>query len=263
MNNRSVQTVHILWGAHAVSQYKARRVDNSVKLAHGAYDFLTQDEAQAFIFGVMVASKPDEWIHVTSEEYIRLIGKPLRIQLLEAAISGDTLSLAKVLRTGVNPDSIDSSDLGPLHHCALKGFYDSSVLLLQHSANANARAAKSGNISPIHIAASIQSFAHLKILEAFIKEGFNIDITDSNGDRPLHFACRTKNIRAIEMLLRGGAIATYENHLKESPIDIALQDQELTQVFEDNIQGKIDLMTLSKKSKRRAQPQPKTSTGNR
>jgi hypothetical protein len=263
MTHRSAQTVHILWGSHAVSQYKARRVDNSVRLAHAAYDFLTEEEIRAFLLGINEACKPDEWIRVTSLDYIKLLGQPLRIQLLDAAISGDAQDLAKVLRTGVNPNSVDENDLSSLHHCAVKGFYDSARLLLQSSADANLRAARSKNISAIHITSAIPSVGHLKILEMFIKEGFNIDITDANGDRPLHYACRVKNIRGIEMLLRGGAIPTYANDLKETPIDIALEDEELTRVFEDNIQGKIELTTLAKNNKRRAQPQPKPRTGNK
>ena len=62
-----------------------------------------------------------------------------------------------------------------------------------------------------------------KILQYLINAGFNIHVTDSIGNNPLHYAMKNKYLHAIVILLRHSANINQKNNYGLTPIMLALE----------------------------------------
>ena len=62
-----------------------------------------------------------------------------------------------------------------------------------------------------------------KILQYLINSGFNIHVTDSIGNNPLHYAMQNKYLHAIVILLQNSANINQKNNYGLTPIMLALE----------------------------------------
>jgi ankyrin repeat protein len=64
---------------------------------------------------------------------------------------------------------------------------------------------------------------HLDIVRLLIAYGADINARDVQNWTPLHYAVRTRNLGAVELLLAAGADATLHDltDLKSTPVDLA------------------------------------------
>jgi ankyrin repeat protein len=210
-------TVHIIWGSHAVSLYKSGIIDATVKLAHGAYDFFTSKEADAFIFGISEARKPEDWAIIKKTSDVNKIGKPVRTLLIDAAIRGDIETVEKILNMGINPDSGDHTGMTALHHAAKHGHVEIVEALIKANANVNARADGEQGETPLHFAVNRNSTNHHKIVDALLTTQANIELEDIHQNKVLHYSVRENNLVCTKKLLDAGANPESLNIFGESP----------------------------------------------
>ena len=105
-------------------------------------------------------------------------------------------------------------------------FDELSLLLISAGAKINTKTGiyidGDGDITPMHYATKSPS-----VLQSRIKHGGNVNVSDTSGDTPLHWAVRSGNAKSVELLIKAGArvdakdnegrlpsywCQTYENH---------------------------------------------------
>ncbi len=84
------------------------------------------------------------------------------------------------------------------------GYDDLALLLIASNARINTRTGVYidgvGDISPVHRATQSP-----KVLQAMIQRGAKVNVADSSGDTPLHWAVRDGNVECVRLLLDAGA----------------------------------------------------------
>ena len=70
-------------------------------------------------------------------------------------------------------------------------------------------------------------YGEMKCAEILVKEGSDVNATDKNKNTPLHYAAGYGRVDLVELLVEGGASVTLVNNDGKSPLDVAkLNDQD-------------------------------------
>jgi pectate lyase len=114
-----------------------------------------------------------------------------------------------LLTKGADINAVNSYGDTPLQYAAWSDRKDVIQLLLQ----------KGATIANIHIASYM---GDLEKIEAFIKEGVDINVLDGHGYASLHYAVQNSQKKAIELLLAKGADVNVKDWPGQTPLDIAI-----------------------------------------
>ncbi|EDQ84577.1 uncharacterized protein MONBRDRAFT_12720 [Monosiga brevicollis MX1] len=106
----------------------------------------------------------------------------------------------------------------PLHWACYNGHVKASEMLLNHGADAKAKA-WAGH-APLHWAC-IEG--HVEVVEMLLKHGVDTEAKDNDGDTSLHLACGNDHVKVVEVLLKHGADAEAKDNRSETPLDVARQ----------------------------------------
>jgi hypothetical protein len=162
-----------------------------------------------------------------------------------AAVAGD-VAMLKHLVASHGPAVVrldgDPSELTALHLASASGNIEAVRLLLAPPVNADPRAARNNNFTPLH-AAAMQG--HAAVCEVLIDAGADTNVqTIPQGYAPLHSAAFAGHIDAIRVLLAHGADRTLMNYRNEQPRDTARRTGQAEAVRA--LMARLDFSTDSK-----------------
>jgi cytohesin len=145
-----------------------------------------------------------------------------------AAVAGDVAALRQLVAThgaaAVRLDG-DPAELTALHWAAASGNVEAVRFLLATPVEADPRAARNNNFTPLHSAA-LQG--HAAVCEMLIGAGAEVNVqTDPQGYAPLHSAAFAGHIEAIRVLLAHGANRGLVNYRNERPAETARRTGQL------------------------------------
>ena len=129
------------------------------------------------------------------------------------------LTIAKLLIAAkANLDLDDGYGSTPLSSSVYNGFDDLSLLLISSNAKLDTRTSVTidgdGDITPMHRATRSP-----RVLDAMIKRGAKINVADTSGSTPLHWAVLDCNVESVKLLLEAGANAAAKDKEGRSPAD--------------------------------------------
>jgi cytohesin len=146
-----------------------------------------------------------------------------------AAIAGDTPALmALVAAYGPSAVRLDGKpeELTALHWAAASGVIEAVNYLLSPPINADPRAARKNNFTPLHSAAMQ---GHAAVCEILLRAGAGVNVqTTPQGYAPLHSAAFAGHLDAIRVLLTHGANRGVLNYRGERPADTARRQGQTT-----------------------------------
>jgi len=139
-----------------------------------------------------------------------------------AAIAGDVAALRQLVADHGGPAvrlDADPVELTALHWAAASGSVEAVQFLLGPPVEADPRAARNNNFTPLHSAAMQ---GHAAVCEVLLAAGVGVNVqTDPQGYAPLHSAAFAGHVEAIRVLLANGADRTLANYRNERPVDTA------------------------------------------
>ena len=127
--------------------------------------------------------------------------------LLAACSRGDLKRIEKLVDSGVDVNSSDSSNMTALHYAAMHARDDVIKSLISRGAEVNTADMKGGS-SAMHwvVNNSVPKYGSIEgSLTALSKAGCNMNTTDFNFATPLHIAAQKGNRDGVQVLLRLGA----------------------------------------------------------
>lgn len=201
----ALSTVHIIWGELAANLYRRRVIDNSVRLAHAVYDFKSDQESHAFLFGIREARKPSEWAHVTHLPDQRSLGMPLRSRLIDAIIRGDADTVELMLDAGVSPETKSPDGMSAFQLAARHGQDVIAETLLERGAKPEEPADSLNTHSALHLAASCTKPGATRIVDMISERDVQLDRPDRDGRTALMRAIDESRLDAARILLEKGA----------------------------------------------------------
>lgn len=227
-----VYTVHIVWGEVAASLYRNGVINNTVKMAHAAYNFHSKNEAGAFLYGVNESRKHHEWVQVTRIQDQRSLGMPLRSRLINAIMTGDLKEVEKILDMGVNPDTRGPNGMTALQLAAQEGQPQIAQKLLDKGAALEEAPDSPYQHSAIHLAAASHKNEAVKTLNIIAEHSKNLDATNIQGHSPLGLALAYGQLAsATALILHGAKIDIPDDH-GDSPHEIF--EKKYSSVIGDN-----------------------------
>ena len=127
------------------------------------------------------------------------------------------VAIARLLiRAKANTDLEDGYGSTALSASVYRGYDDLSLLLISSNAKIDTKTGVyidgDGDITPMHRATESP-----KVLQAMIKRGANVNVADTSGDTPLHWAVRDRNAESVKLLLEAGANVTVIDKKGRSP----------------------------------------------
>jgi uncharacterized protein len=139
-----------------------------------------------------------------------------------AAVAGDLAALRQLVAAhGAAAVRLDESpeELTALHWAAASGVVEVVNFLLALPVQADPRAARLNNFTPLHSAAMQ---GHAEVCEMLLRAGAEVNVqTNPQGYAPLHSAAFAGHIEAILVLLAHGADRGLVNYRGERPVDTA------------------------------------------
>ncbi len=139
-----------------------------------------------------------------------------------AAASGDVTALRGLVATHGGPAiRLDNNpeELTALHWAAASGNVEAVRFLLGVPVEADPRAARMNNFTPLHSAAMQ---GHADVCEVLLNAGAEVNVqTNPQGYASLHSAAFAGHLEAIKVLLNHGADRELVNYRKERPADTA------------------------------------------
>jgi len=139
-------------------------------------------------------------------------------ELAAAIRAGDAGSVQALLETGVSANATDGTGAAPLLMAVSRGQHENTRALLAHGADPDARLASFYNATPLMLAVNSRDVAMATLL---LEHGAHVNLTDSNGDPALNWACFYGDLPAVELLLAHDADATLVGH--GSALDVAMR----------------------------------------
>ena len=127
--------------------------------------------------------------------------------LLAACARGDLSKVERLVDSGVNVNSSDSSKMTALHYAAMHARDGIIKFLISRGAEVNTADMKGGS-SAMHwvVNNSVPKYGSIEgSLTALTKAGCNVNATDFNFATPLHTAAQKGNRDGVQILLRLGA----------------------------------------------------------
>ncbi len=127
------------------------------------------------------------------------------------------VAIARLLiNAKANTDLDDGYGSTALSSSVYRGYDDLSLLLISSNAKIETKTGVyidgDSDITPMHRATKSP-----KVLQAMIKRGANVNVADSSGDTPLHWAVRNCNVESVKLLLEVGANVTALDNEGRSP----------------------------------------------
>ena len=143
----------------------------------------------------------------------------LKSPLFLAIYSGYEQIVETLLSKGAKMDLEDSNGDFPLHFAVRQKKKESICVLVDHGADIDARNTRK-QMSPLEIAILV---GNEEIVETLLSKGAKMDMEDSNGDYPLHFAVSHKKKELICVLADHGADIDARNTKDQrTPLEIAI-----------------------------------------
>ncbi len=143
--------------------------------------------------------------------------------LIQSAITGDSITVALLLATGMNPDPRDATLLTPLMYASQNGYPSIVGLLMKHGANSSATS-KDGWY-PLLLACHLQ---HLDVISLLLSKGVNVDQRRSiGGETCLHRAAERGILPMIDLLIENGADVDAMNLSGTTPLMIAASSNQI------------------------------------
>jgi ankyrin repeat protein len=105
--------------------------------------------------------------------------------------------------------SIRNNDQCTIKHILTEGFDVRTVI---------------SNLSKATMAQWMIFYNQFEMLQMFITMGCELNTRDQDGDTPLHEAAYRNHLIALKYLMEGGADPTIENDKGETPLDIAMSE---------------------------------------
>ena len=142
--------------------------------------------------------------------------------------TGNIEIVNEMLAFGVNPNSLNSEGLSPLHIACQKRYAKVVEELLKNGANPNLKSTNH-NKSPLHYVfeneyideGSSINKKTISIIKCLLKYGCEIDAQTDDGESPLYAASLMGNTSAVKVLLKNGAKVTDKNN--DSAMHIAAE----------------------------------------
>ena len=161
--------------------------------------------------------------------------------LRDAARNGRLEDVKKYLNDGdVNVDAMDQEGLTALYFACWCGHHDIAETLLDHGADMSAlRGSWEGAQSPFHVASA---YGHASIVKLFLDRECAVDIKSQISCTALYYACYSRRLKCVEVLLAHGADATIKNVFGTTPFGQAMKKR-----WPENRQALIQLLTMDAK----------------
>ena len=109
-----------------------------------------------------------------------------------------------LIEAKANLDVDDGYGATALSASIYNGFDNLSLLLISSGARIDTKTGiyidGDGDITPMHRATKSPT-----VLQALIKRGGNVNVADTSGDTPLHWAVESGNVKGVELLTAAGA----------------------------------------------------------
>merc|ERR1712138_340177 len=122
--------------------------------------------------------------------------------LTAACYKGNVAAISALLQQGAGVDMEDSDGYTPLFVASLKGHVDAARVLLDAGAAVDKR--REGDWSPFGIACAL---GHVDVATILVERGADTTAINTciGGTPPLLFACRQRNLDAMQLCLARGA----------------------------------------------------------
>ena len=159
--------------------------------------------------------------------------------------TGNVEIVKEMLAFGVNPNSLNSEGLSPLHIACQKRYAEVVEELLENGANPNLKSTHK-NKSPLHYAfengyddeGSEINKKTISIVNCLLKYSCEIDAQTDYGESPLYVASFMGNISAVKILLDNGAKIIFCNN--DSALHAAVEFGS-TEIIEALAKHNVDL----------------------
>jgi len=147
--------------------------------------------------------------------------------LHEAVKKSDVHAVEALLKKGniVNCKDSSTNGLTPLQYAVQKDNYELAKILIEHSALVEKTGGELGQTSLHH---AIENDCSIALIELLIQNGKALNVKDSRGNTPIHYAAYYGRISVVRELIRNGALINELNSSSKTPLDIA-RDQQCTQ----------------------------------
>ena len=146
--------------------------------------------------------------------------------LLAACARGDLSKVEKLVDSGVDVNSLDSSKMTALHYAAMHARDDVIKCLISRGAEVNTTDMKGGS-SAMHwvVNNSVPKYGSIEgSLTALIKAGCNVNATDFNFATPLHMTAKKGDRDGVQVLLKLGADPNKRDITGRSCFEVAKND---------------------------------------
>ncbi|XP_050221638.1 ankyrin repeat domain-containing protein EMB506, chloroplastic-like [Mercurialis annua] len=133
------------------------------------------------------------------------------------ALSGQIRFMDKLVKDGLDIDSVDKDGLTALH----KAIIGKKEAVISHLVRkgANLQVLDRDGASPLHYAAQVGAMQTVKLL---IKHNVDVNVADNEGWTPLHVAVQTRKRDIVKVLLVNGADKNRRNMDGMTPLDLCL-----------------------------------------
>ena len=144
-----------------------------------------------------------------------------------AVFSNQAHVIEPLVKHGLDVNRADNDGLTPLHLAAARGHFECARELIRLGARKSMLAVCSDVGTPLHQA--VASCCN-DVVSLLLDEGCPIDVVNSMGSSPLHYAAQYGNIVAIEELVARGFNANLTNHEGLTPMHSAVSMGQLKSV---------------------------------
>jgi ankyrin repeat protein len=144
--------------------------------------------------------------------------KPVsQLSLTEAVETNDIGKVKALLASGADVNGRDMLGETPLHLAAVRGYKETSSLLIGKGADVNAGDKR--GLTPLHAAAWM---GHKEIVTMLISEGADVNARDEDGVAALHTAALAGRKDTVDLLITKGAAINAKNEDGITPLHAAV-----------------------------------------
>ncbi|MGD9305738.1 MAG: ankyrin repeat domain-containing protein, partial [Desulfobacterales bacterium] len=159
--------------------------------------------------GLPVTGKIDE----QTKAKLGLLKPVSQLSLTEAVETNDIGKVKALLASGADVNGRDMLGETPLHLAAVRGYKETSSLLIGKGADVNAGDKR--GLTPLHAAAWM---GHKEIVTMLISEGADVNARDEDGVAALHTAALAGRKDTVDLLITKGAAINAKNEDGITPL---------------------------------------------